>query len=282
MSKGGSSQKPKTQRSGKKARGGGGRGFLLGLIAVLFAVPVVAAVAAWQSPLGLPNIKVEWPHAASPAAASAPAPAAQGTPKKTAAPAVAVTATPVRREATPVAPTKVPVPETTPTSRPVAIPTVSPSPTPGGKIMLKVPIYRQQHTLSCEVASLRMALATFGVQLPENDLLAALARDPTPRKVIGDTIQWGDPDTGFVGQWDGVYLQDGYGVYEQPIADLGTSYGFQATRSGKNVDPKQLYTSVRQGSPSVVWMPYDLTAKGRGSWVTPAGKQIPYVVTERL
>jgi len=30
----------------------------------------------------------------------------------------------------------------------------------------------------------------------------------------------------------------------------------------------------------VVWLPYDLTVKGRGSWVTPGGKKIPYVVTE--
>jgi hypothetical protein len=37
---------------------------------------------------------------------------------------------------------------------------------------------------------------------------------------------------------------------------------------------------VRDGLPSVVWMPYDLTVKGRGAWTTPAGKRVPYVVTE--
>ena len=30
----------------------------------------------------------------------------------------------------------------------------------------------------------------------------------------------------------------------------------------------------------MVWIPYDLVVKGRGSWVTPAGKKIPYIVTE--
>lgn len=274
MARAKSAQKPKGQRP-KKSGGSGGRGgFLVTAIAFFLAVPLLAAAVAWQSPLKLPDFKLEWPGATAPTAATPQRP-----PAKTTIPAAAPAARP---EATVAAATKAPAAASTPTARSVSSvsATAVPSATPAGKIVLRVPIYRQQHAQSCEAASLRMALATFGVQMPENDLLAALARDPTPRRVVGDTVQWGDPDVGFVGSWDGAYLRDGYGVYEGPIADLAMSYGFETTKYGKGVDPKQLYASVRQGFPSVVWLPYDLTVKGRGSWVTPGGKKIPYVVTE--
>ena len=270
MAKGKSTQKSKGQKP-RKGRGSGGFGVTL--VAFFLAVPLLAAVVASQSTFKLSDLKLQWPGGQAPAAATPTRP-----PEKNPVPAAAPK---VHPEATVVVATKTPVAASTPAhTSAIAVPTVAPSSTPASKIVLKVPIYHQQHALSCEAASLRMALATFGVQMPENDLLAALARDPTPRKVIGDTVQWGDPDVGFVGSWDGVYLKDGYGVYEKPIADLAMSYGFETTKYGKNVDPKQLYESVREGYPSVVWMPYDMVVKGRGSWVTPAGKKIPYVVTE--
>ena len=271
MAKGKSARKPSGQ---KPKRSGGNSGSPSAtLIAFLVAVPVLVAAMIWQSPVKLADFKLQWPIASVP---STPTPLRP--PAKTTVPAAAPEA---HREATAIAATKAPAATSAPVAHTSsAVPTVSPSSTPASKMVLKVPIYHQQHALSCEAASLRMALATFGVQMPEDDLLAALARDPTPRKVVGDTVEWGDPDVGFVGSWDGAYLKDGYGVYEGPVADLAMSYGFETTKYGKNVDPKQLYESVRQGFPSVVWMPYDMIVKGRGSWVTPAGKKIPYVVTE--
>ena len=273
MAKGKSSQKPKGQKPKNGAGNRGGRSSAVTMIAFLMAVPLLAAAVVWQSPLNLSNFKLEWPVASAPTAA-----APQRSPEKSALPVPA----PARRETTAVVPTKVPRATARPASSSASTTSTeaAPSATPGGKMILRVPIYHQQHALSCEAASLRMALATFGVQMPEDDLLAALARDPTPRRVVGDTVQWGDPDVGFVGSWDGVYLRDGYGVYEGPIADLARSYGFETTKYGKGVDAKQLYASVRQGFPSVVWMPYDMIVKGRGFWLTPAGKKIPYVVTE--
>ncbi len=271
MAKGKSARKP----SGQKPKRGGGNsgGPSATLIAFLVAVPVLVAAMIWQSPVKLADFKLQWPIAS---VQTTPTPQ-----RPTAKPAAPAAVPKTHREAPAVAATKAPEATSAPVAHTSsAVPTVSPSSTPASKMVLKVPIYHQQHALSCEAASLRMALATFGVEMSENHLLAALARDPTPRKVVGETVQWGDPDIGFVGSWDGVYLKDGYGVYEKPIADLAQSYGFETTKYGKNVDPKQLYESVRQGFPSVVWMPYDMVVKGRGSWVTPAGKTIPYVVTE--
>src|SRR5437763_6459089 len=72
-------------------------------------------------------------------------------------------------------------------------------PLPVGRT-LDVPIYRQQHALSCEAAALRMALGAHGTNVSEADILGRLAVDPTPRSVEADgALTWGDPDIGYVG-----------------------------------------------------------------------------------
>lgn len=272
----------KGKKSGGSSRKGRRFGWVGPFAAGFLAISLLgAAVLVWQGYVKLPPLTlpaIEFGKSAAPPPAPSPttlksqpaaAPAARAA-VPTTAPIPQATSTRV-----PSTPTAVPAART-----PATLPTVMPSPTPGSKIVLKVPIYRQEHALSCEAAALRMALATFGLQVPEEKLLASLAKDPTPRKVVDGIVQWGDPDVGFVGNWDGVYLQDGYGVYEKPIADLAMTLGYEGVRFGKEVNPKQLYAALRDGLPSVVWMPYDLTVKGRGSWVTPAGKKVPYLVTE--
>lgn len=146
---------------------------------------------------------------------------------------------------------------------------------------LDVPLFRQEHPLSCEAAALRMALAMLGTHVTETELLLHLARDPTQRRIRPDgMLEWGDPDRGFVGAWDGVFARDGYGVYDGPIADLARAYGFVGTTHQRGADPAALYSAVRAGVPVVVWMPYDGVVQGRGAWITPEGKQVDYVVTE--
>jgi uncharacterized protein YvpB len=106
-------------------------------------------------------------------------------------------------------------------------------------------------------------MGSLGTVVSEDELLAHLARDTTPRTVLADgTVRWGDPDIGYVGRWDGVFARDGYGVYDGPIADLARAYGFEVTSHGQGVEPTELYAALRQGFPSVVWVPYDLTVKG--------------------
>jgi uncharacterized protein YvpB len=64
---------------------------------------------------------------------------------------------------------------------------------------------------------------------------------------------------GYVGKWDGVYVKDGYGVYDGPIADVARSFGFGGTTHASGADPERLYTAVRQGFPIVMWIPYALS-----------------------
>jgi uncharacterized protein YvpB len=155
------------------------------------------------------------------------------------------------------------------------------APVSAQSVMLRVPIYRQEHALTCEAAALRMALGALGTDVSEAAILSRLAREPTPRQVLEDgTVVWGDPDVGFVGAWDGVYLRDGYGVYDGPIAAVAQSFGMANTTHARAAEPGDLYAAVRNGFPVVVWVPYGLVVKGRGAWTTPDGEVVRYVVTE--
>ena len=79
---------------------------------------------------------------------------------------------------------------------------------------LAVPFHRQEHNLSCEAATLVMALKFHGVSVSEQALIDAIGFDET-KKANG---VWGNPHVAFVGDIDGHQPSTGYGVYWQPIA----------------------------------------------------------------
>ena len=135
-------------------------------------------------------------------------------------------------------------------------------------VRLNVPYHRQEHALSCEVASLLMALNYKGVNVTENDLIGQLpVSDPGPRQ-SGNV--WGDPNLGFVGNINGTMPNTGYGVYEKPIYDLAMKY-----RSAKiitNATVGDLIAELANGNPVVVW---GVVGNGKDiSWKTFAGQTI--------
>lgn len=112
---------------------------------------------------------------------------------------------------------------------------------------LNVPYHRQEHALSCEIASLKMALAWAGVNIPEADLIAALPVDRTPRQ----NGVWGNPYQAFVGDIDGKMMQTGYGVYWDPIAKVGQRY--RRTEVSHNGGLPELIYHLNQGRGVIVW-----------------------------
>jgi uncharacterized protein YvpB len=135
-------------------------------------------------------------------------------------------------------------------------------------VSLAVPYHRQEHALSCEAASLLMALNFKGVKVTETELIRALpVSDPGPRRADNT---WGDPDLGFVGNIDGRMPNTGYGVYEQPIYDLALKYrSAKILSSGALAD---LIAELTNGNPVVVW---GVSAGHRDiSWKTPEGKVV--------
>lgn len=141
-------------------------------------------------------------------------------------------------------------------------------------VNLAVPYHHQQHNLSCEAASLLMALQYRGVNVTENELIAQLpTSDPGPRN-SGNI--WGDPELGFVGNINGSMPNTGYGVYEQPIYNLALKYRpAKIIASGTVAD---LATELSNGNPVVIW---GVIGKGRDiSWQTSAGLAIKAQMNE--
>ena len=139
-----------------------------------------------------------------------------------------------------------------------------------GGTITQVPakFHRQEHTLSCEIASLKMALSVYGFDIAESELISKLNFDPTPRT----KTTWGNPFTGFVGNIDGKMIQDGYGVYWDPIADVAKLY---THAEDTQFDPIKLATEINQGHPVVSWG-YAGAGK-RVSWIAPSGSRIDAV-----
>ena len=135
---------------------------------------------------------------------------------------------------------------------------------PEATIEVDVPFHRQEHSLSCEVAALKMAMAGHGVDVSESELIELLEFDRTPK--TGDI--WGDPDRGFVGSIDGKMFGDGYGVYAGPIARLGLRW--LRTESFRQGTAQQLAWHLFDGNPVIIW---GFVGRGRAdSWQTPYGK----------
>lgn len=134
------------------------------------------------------------------------------------------------------------------------------------QVSVPASFHRQEHRLSCEVATLKMALKVHGIEVPESKLIATLPFDRTPR---GNGI-WGDPNVGFVGNIDGRMLGDGYGVYWDPIATLAKQYG--AASVLRHGSPSQLARAIAAGNPVIIWGYYGERAPY--SWQTPAGTTI--------
>jgi YD repeat-containing protein len=111
-----------------------------------------------------------------------------------------------------------------------------------------------------------MALSVYGLNVPESDLIAQLRFDPTKR--AGNI--WGDPYAGFVGSIDGEMGVTGYGVYWDPIAEVGNKY--LPTKAVRFDSPADLAAEIAAGHPVVAWG-YNGAGKHL-SWNTPDGKQI--------
>ncbi|MFA6534243.1 MAG: C39 family peptidase [Patescibacteria group bacterium] len=141
-------------------------------------------------------------------------------------------------------------------------------------VRLAVARRRQEHLLSCEIASLLMALNYRGVAVTENELIQQMpVSDPAPRSV--DNI-WGDPNLGFVGNINGKMPNTGYGVYEQPIYDLAIKY--RDAKIINNASLNDLLLELGNGNPIVVW---GVTGTGRDiSWQTAEGKTISAKMNE--
>lgn len=141
---------------------------------------------------------------------------------------------------------------------------------PTATAKLRVPFLRQEHALSCEVATLRMVLAYRGVTVSERDLLDAVDFDPTPRRRVNGALVWGDPEESFVGDVDGIMPRTGYGVYAGPIGRVAGQY--RRAEVIENGTASTLTDAIANGNPVIAW---GHLGSGRPlRWQTLGGKEI--------
>lgn len=133
--------------------------------------------------------------------------------------------------------------------------------------VLPVKFDAQDAPLSCEVASLKMALTYKGVSVSEDALMQHVGYDTTRRR--GAT--WGDPNNGFVGLLHGFQDVTGYGVYWDPIAKAAQA--FRPARAIKHWGIHNLTSAIDAGNPVVIWGTYT-TNPQYDPWKTPDGKLI--------
>lgn len=131
---------------------------------------------------------------------------------------------------------------------------------------LNVPLDFQDRALSCEAASLKMALAYKGINVSEDQIMSHIGYDPTLRQ----NGVWGDPDAAFVGSIDGQQNTTGYGVNAIPIAKAANNYRRAEAFTGWSIS--RLAQEIAANNPVVIWGV--LGSAYRDPWVTPSGKTV--------
>ncbi|OGN00611.1 MAG: hypothetical protein A3F98_00510 [Candidatus Yanofskybacteria bacterium RIFCSPLOWO2_12_FULL_41_8] len=137
---------------------------------------------------------------------------------------------------------------------------------PAADVVLPLKFHRQEHSLSCEAATLKMVLDYHGIDVSESEVISKIPVDATVRS--GDV--WGDPHVGFVGNVDGKMMIDGYGVYWEPIAVVASEW--KKTGIIKNGSVSDLVGHISEGRPIIIW---GYLGRGRPvSWKTPDGETV--------
>ena len=117
---------------------------------------------------------------------------------------------------------------------------------------MAVPFHHQEHTLSCEVASLKSALAYHGINVSESELIKY---QPISYPLEYKNGTWGDPSKGYVGNIDGSQPRmTGYGIYWEPIAELARRYRPAESFRGKSWQNIQEY--LESGRVVIIWGNY--------------------------
>jgi len=158
------------------------------------------------------------------------------------------------------------------------------------RVYLAVPHFRQQRSLSCEMASLRMAAHYLSVIHSESELVRILPRDAAQPRLENKNLVWADANRTFPGNIRGWQLYYGgmrqrpsrarrngwgYGVYGPGIAEVATKIGLQAEVFD---EVEHVYTALDRGQVPIVIVP----CRGRSTtrkwhWYNPRGDVVPAI-----
>ncbi len=113
--------------------------------------------------------------------------------------------------------------------------------TSGDSASFWVPVHQQEHSLSCEYASLQIATAALGNEIHEDRFIPVVGKNANPHY-------------GFRGNIDASYIfgTDDYGVYPEALAKALPTFGFTGEVFYGGTDTLKSY--LKAGTPVVVWI----------------------------
>jgi len=161
------------------------------------------------------------------------------------------------------------------------------------RVYLAVPRFHQQRSLSCEMASLRMAAHYLTVVRSEQELVRILPKDTAQPRIEDGRLIWADANRIFAGNIRGWQLYHGgmrrqprrarrglwgYGVYAPGIAEVAIKIGLEAEVFDQ-VD--HVYAALDKGHVPIVIVP----CRGRSTsrkwhWYSPQGDVVPAINSE--
>ena len=153
----------------------------------------------------------------------------------------------------------------------------------GTNTVLAVPLIEQVYPLSCETASLQMALEYRGIHKTQDELLALVGQAQPVKKIINPdgTMIWGDPDQGFVGDvtgyvWTtahGLLDATGWGVDNAPIARVANIFR-EGSIAKDNATIDDVTAAIDAGDPVIWWHRRDDMKTDALTYTTPEGKSV--------
>lgn len=143
----------------------------------------------------------------------------------------------------------------------------SPAQNPG-ITLIDIPLDWQDYSLSCEAASLKMALASKKVFVSEEEIMDEVGYDLSPRT----SETWGNPNKAYVGNIDGEICKTGYGVHWEPIAKAARKW--REAEIFSRWDIKGLTEELSKGNPAVIWGTLPVKNPKECSWKTSGGESI--------
>jgi uncharacterized protein YvpB len=134
----------------------------------------------------------------------------------------------------------------------------------------------QKYKLSCEAASLKMALSYKGVDVSEDEIMQKIGYDTTSRQ----GAVWGNPNKNFVGDINGQMCNTGYGVYWKPVALAASTW--RAAEYFSNGDINKLVEEIESGNPVIVWGTLPVKQLADCSWHTADGEYIKAIKQDHV
>jgi uncharacterized protein YvpB len=148
---------------------------------------------------------------------------------------------------------------------------------PAGNTIRDVSYFRQVYALSCEEASLQMALTHQAIGVPQWRMLNDIGVDRRRAYRAGGVLRWGDPYASVVGDPNGSEVQlTGYGTYHSTIARVAAGYGAGVEKAGEGISPQEVYRAVLLSHPVVAWISFDWRYHPPGGWLAFDGRWVPY------